>query len=170
MQSGDGRVIDEKLDALAAGVDGALQNAPDASFVWLVRFWLGVTTAGINDDNLRSLRESYLLGPYEGWISIKRNRLAVAAYAALPPDLAERAVAEFAGLVRWGLVAPASEVAAAAPAAVREVLFQRLGSVPIEQRRAFADVFYGQELDDVSVPGVPPPVPQIPIPALPPDF
>lgn len=163
-------ITDEKLGALAHAIDLALQNAPDDSFLWLARFWLSVTRDGLNVDNLRSLRESYELGPYEGWIAIKRNRLALAAYEVLPPDLAERAVTEFVGLVRWGLVSQAATIAAATPAPVREILFRRLDPLSYEQRRIFAAEFYGYELDDVLVPGIPPPVPNIPPPILPPDF
>jgi hypothetical protein len=113
---------------------------------------------------------SYDLGSYAGWIAVKRDRLALAAFAALPNDLAEQAISEFVALVRWGLVADASAIAAGTPPQLRSILFARLKYLDYEQRRAFAGAIYGREVDDVPVPGIAPPTPPIRLPVMPPDF
>jgi hypothetical protein len=170
IRTGNTEVTDQRLDSLARGVDETLQNAPDDPFIWLVRFWLDSTRNGLRSDNLPFLRMSYELGPYEGWIALKRERIALAAFAALPQDLAERAISEFVRLVKWGLVSEAAEIAAGPGLPLREILFPRLKDLSYDQRHAFANAVYGRELDDVPVPGIAPPTPQIPMPILPPNF
>lgn len=170
IRAGDPEVVDQRLDSLAGIVDETFRNAPDDPFLWLVRFSLDTTRNGLRPDGLRFLRMSYDLGPYEGWIALKRNPIALAAFPALPNDLAERAISEFVGLVRWGLVADASAIAAGTTPQLRSILFPRLKDLNYEQRRTFADAIYGRELDDVPVPGIAPPTPQIPMPVVPPDF
>jgi hypothetical protein len=170
IRAGDPDLIDQRLESLARIVHGTFQNAPDDPFLWLIGFWLDTTRNGLGPDNLRFLRMSYDLGPYEGWIAVKRNRIALAAFPALPNDLAERAISEFVGLVRWGLVSEAAAIAAGPALPLRSVLFPRLKDLDYEQRRVFAGAIYGRELDDVPVPGIAPPTPQIPMPVVPPDF
>jgi hypothetical protein len=170
MRAGDPQVTDQRLESLTRSVDEAARNAPSDPFLWLVWFWLDSTRNGLRPENLAFLRMSYDLGPYEGWIAVKRNGLALAAFAALPNDLAERAIAEFVGLVRWGLVAEASAIAAGTPPQLRTILFARLKDLNYEQRRAFAGAIYGREVDDVPVPGIAPPTPPIRTPVMPPDF
>src|SRR6185312_11066251 len=94
------RAIDARLATLSGAIDDALANAPSDPFLWLVRFWLDNTRNGFDASHLRELRMSYALGPNEGWIAVKRSRLALAAFPGLTPTLADSAVAEFSGLVR----------------------------------------------------------------------
>jgi hypothetical protein len=166
----DAAVIDQRLESLSHTVDQTLSSAPDDAFVWFVKFWLASRRDGLRADNLAYLRMSYELGPYEGWISLKRNCDALAAFPALPEDLADKATAEFVGLVKWRLDSDAAAIAAGPGRPLRKALFSRLEPLSNDQRRAFADAIYGLELDDVPVPGVAPPVPPIPMPVLPPDF
>ena len=170
IRAGVPQLIDQRLESLTRIGDETFRNAPNDPFLWLIWFWLDTIRNGMRPDNLAFLRMSYDLGPYEGWIAVKRNRLALAAFAALPNDLAERAIAEFVGLVRWGLVADASAIAAGTPPQLRSILFARLKDLDYEQRRAFAGAIYGREVDDVPVPGIAPPTPPIRMPVMPPDF
>ena len=87
---------------------------------------------------------SYDIGRYEGWIAIKRNRLALAYYPAMPSDLAEIAISEFVGLVRWGFAREAANIAAGPGRSHRSILFSRLKDLKVEQRRPFAQVMYGR--------------------------
>ena len=167
--SGDPDLLDQRLESLAQIVDEAFQNAPADPFLWLVRFWLDTTRNGLGPDNLRFLRMSYELGPYEGWIAAKRNRFALAAFPALPSDLRELAISEFVGLVRWDFVPEASAIAAGTAPPLRSILFARLKDLSYEKRSAFANAIYRRELDDVPVPGIDPPTPG-PMPVFPPNF
>jgi hypothetical protein len=170
MRTSDFRITDQRLKALARAVDGTLSNDPENAFMWLVRFWLDSTRNGLRPDNISFLGMSYDQGPYEGWIALKRNRVALTAFAALPDELRERAIAEFVGLVKWGLVVDAADIAAGPGRPLRSILFPRLADLTYDQRRAFAASFYRRELDDVPVPGIAPPKPDIPMPVLPPDL
>jgi hypothetical protein len=170
IRAGAPELINQRLDSLARIVNRTFRNAPDDPFLWLVQFWLDSTRNGLRPESLRFLRMSYDLGPYEGWIAAKRNGFALAAFPDLPSDLAERAISEFVGLVRWGMVADAAAIAAATPAPLRRILFSRLQDVDYPQRRTFANAIYARELDDVPVPGIAPPAPPVQKPVMPPDF
>jgi hypothetical protein len=170
IRAGAPEVVDQRLETLTGIVDETFQNAPNDAFLWLIWYSLDTTRNGLRPDGLRFLRMSYDLGPYEGWIALKRNPIALAAFPALPNDLAERGISEFVGLVRWGLVADASAIAAGTAPQLRSILFARLKDLNYEQRRAFARAIYGREIDDVPVPGIAPPTPEIRKPVMPPDF
>lgn len=166
----DAGQIDRSVESLRRSVDAALQNAPSDAFLWLARFWLNNYASGLRPDHLRDLRMSYDVGPYEGWIAAKRNRLALAYYKVMPSDLAEMVIFEFVGLVRWGFAAEAADIAAGPGRPLRNILYPRLKDLAVYERRAFAQDMYRRDLDDVLVPGIDPPSPQIPIPPLPPGF
>jgi len=158
--TGNQYVIDASLDVLGQSVHNALANAPSDPYQWLVLFWLENAHNGFKPDHLRYLQMSYLLGPYEAWIAVKRNRLALALFSALPPDLAEAAISEFVGLVSSGLYTDAAEILEGQALPIRAVLLARLKAVPEYNRRPFARHLYDKNLDDFAVPGIaPPPVP-----------
>jgi len=170
VRSGDPKRIDQSIESLANIVDESLLSSPSDPFLWLVRYWLDSFSNGVRQQNLRFLRMSFDRGPYEGWIAIRRSRVALADFSALPNDLAELAISEFVGLVRWGLLPEAAEIAAGPAKSIRGTLFPRLKDLKYEQRRAFASLVYQRELDDVLVPGINPPPVKIPLPVLPPGF
>lgn len=162
--------ISNSLDATNAVVDEALVNSPSDPFLWLARFWLANARYGWRSDHLKYLKMSYDLGPNEGWIAIKRSRITLPAFARLPKDFAERAVAEFVSLVRWKLSVEAADIAGGPARAIQNVLFPRLKDLNDDQRRPFAKEVYRRELDDVPVPGVEPPRPNVRVPLLPPGY
>jgi len=170
INTGDVDAIDRDLESLSRAIDNLLASAPSDSFFWFVRFWLADTRFGLHSENLAQLRMSYEQGPYEGWISVKRNRTALAILSILPRDLADRAIAEFVALVRWGFSIDAAEIAARLDRPRRELLFARLKDVKIEQRRQLADALYKREVDDVLVPGIEPPSQPSQMPILPPGY
>ncbi len=146
--------IDERLDALRESTALALANAPGDSFLWLARFWLENTRNGLQPAHFPLLQASYDFGPHEGWVALRRNRLALAAFPLLPDGLSARAVAEFAGFVRWGLVREAADLVEGPGRALRSRLYTALGDLKDDRRRAFARELYRRDLDDVPVPGV----------------
>jgi len=170
LRSNDKERSDKRLDSLTQIIDTALANAPSDPFLWLARFWVDDSRHGFTVRHVPDLRMSYNLGRYEGWIAIKRNPLALAILPKLPSDVSELTILEFVGLVRSGLVSEAADIAAGTSPGLRGLLFARLKELSLDQRRAFAHRFYVKELDDVPVPGISPPLPQIRMPVLPPDF
>ena len=170
IRGGDTKHIDRKLESLTKVIDASLLNAPSDPFLWLARFWLKNFVNGFRPYHLQNLRMSYDIGRYEGWIAVKRNRLALAYYPVIPSDLAEMATSEFVDLVRWGLAGEAADIAAGPGRPLRNILFPRLKDLSVDQLRPFAQGIYGRELDDVLVPRIDPPKPQIPMPVLPSEF
>jgi hypothetical protein len=169
IHDGDPQLIQQRLGSATRIVRETLRNAPDSPFFWLVWFSLDIYRNGVRPESVRYLRMSYELGPYEGWVAVKRDGVALASFSALPPDLRERAISEFVGLVRWGIINEAADIAAGPARPLRTILFPRLKNLSDEQRGAFANVIYPRELDDVPVPGIPPPPPPVSMPVIPPE-
>ena len=154
--SGNRMTIDARLDQLARATDEALMNAPNDSYQWLVRLWAAQAGGSFSPDQWSSsLRMSYTIGPYEGWIALKRSRLALTNFTSLPSDLVEAVFAEFVGLVRSQLYNEAVDILAGPGWPVRDLLLARLRDVKEADRRVFARVLYDKNLlDGVVVPGI----------------
>jgi hypothetical protein len=168
VHAGNSGLIQQRLASTTRIVGDTLRNAPDDPFVWLVLFSLDTYRNKVTPESVRYLRMSYELGPYEGWVAVKRDGAALGSFNALPPDLRERAIAEFVRMVRWGIDTQAADIAAGPARPLRAMLFAKLKTLSYPQRRAFADVLYGREIDDVPVPGIPPP-PAGTMPVAPPE-
>lgn len=147
----------KNLDNLMLETDGmirqSLANAPADPFLWAVLFWLENTRSGFNRDRLDYLKMSYLIGPNEGWIGVKRNRFALAIYPSLTTDLAENAVSEFAHLVESNYFGATADILEGPGWPIRDVLLSGLKDVDDVSRQTFAKVIYRRGLD-LSVPGV----------------
>jgi len=147
----------KNLDSLMIETDGmirqSLADAPADPFLWTVLFWLENTRNGFNPARQGYLKMSYSAGPNEGWIAVKRNRIALAIYPSLTPDLAENAVSEFAHLVGSNYFGAAADILEGPGWPIREVLMSGLKDVDDISRQTFAKVIYRRGLD-LSVPGV----------------
>src|SRR6185437_15382490 len=106
LSAGDRQQIDESLALLRRSIADALQDAPADPLLWLVLLWEESSREGFAPQNLRYLRMSYLRGPYEGWIAVKRNQFALSVFPELSPELSEAAVTEFVSLVKSKSFAP----------------------------------------------------------------
>jgi hypothetical protein len=151
--------IDERLDELRASIRNSLRCAPTDSFLWLVLYWAESTRNGFDPHYLDYLRLSYKLGPYEGWIALKRNRFSLALFEQLPPDLAEQVLTEFAGLLESGFDSEVVNIFIGPGWHVRDKLLPHLKTVAEHHRIAFARKIY-QLGYDIEVPGVERPGPQ----------
>lgn len=147
----------KNLDGLMLETDRmirqSLADAPADPFLWAVLFWLENTRNGFNLARLDYLKMSYLVGPNEGWIGVKRNRLSLAIYSSLTPDLAENAVSEFAHLVDSNYYGAAVDILEGPGWPVRDILMSGLKDVDDISRQTFAKVIYRRGLD-LTVPGV----------------
>lgn len=150
---GDQKAIDGRMGELQAGIRHSLANSPADPFLWLVLFWLENSQNGFERDHLKYLRMSYSVGPNEGWIAIKRNRLALAIFPQLSPDLAENTIREFAQLIDSLFVAEAADILVGPGWPIRYTLLLGLKDVALVNRQLFAKTVYRLGYD-VSVPGV----------------
>jgi hypothetical protein len=142
------------LADLKRALSTALAEDPNDSFLWLIEYGIQDIAARASDSGLKFLRMSYLTGPNEAWIAVRRNPLALAAFSSLPDDLAKQAVSEFSDLVQSGLYQDASNILAGPGWAVRDKLLGRLAQVDESDRREFAKVVGRMNLQDVVIPGV----------------
>jgi hypothetical protein len=142
------------LTDLQMGVSAALAQSPTNSFMWLTDFWLKRRRGKSANSDWKLLRMSYWSGPNEAWIAVRRNPQALGVFSSLPTDLADQALSEFVGLVRWGFYADAANTLAGPGWAIHEQLLSRLVGVAETNRRAFARMLEDKTPDPVSVPGV----------------
>ena len=151
--------IDGSLNSLRDSIRRSLGCSPADPFLWLVFFRVENTLNGFSPDHLAYLRESYRLGPNEGWIALKRNGLALAIFEQLPPDIADMALAEFASLLDSGFQREALAIFTGPGWRVRALLLERLKKVSEISREAFAYALYADGYD-VDVPGIKRPDPR----------
>jgi hypothetical protein len=144
---------DEHLKLLGHVIRSSLGCAPADPFLWLVLWQLENTQNGFTPDDLKYLRMSYRLGPNEGWIGLKRNRLTFAVADKLPVDLVDYAINEFVGLVQMGYYEQAAEIFTGPALRMREQILQRLQNIDERHRRAFADILYIKNYNG-AVPGI----------------
>jgi hypothetical protein len=148
-------VIDQRLDALESGVRYALSCEPADAFLWMVLAWVDNAREGPKPEQLTFLRLSYRLGPNEGWIAVRRNRLLLATFPRLPPDLAAAAVGEFGRMLNSWLYWEAIAIFTGPGWPIRDRLLASLRDVGERQREAFAKQLYAEGYD-VIVPGIAP--------------
>lgn len=146
--------LNSRLTVLHDAVTHAILNAPEDSYEWLALFWLESYLYGFDAQQLRYLQMSYAIGPQEGWVAVKRNRIVLGLYATLTNDLKEAAVNEFVGLVRSQFYADAADIVSDSTPAVREALSARLAQLPNPDRQSFAKVLTDKGFFDMDVPGV----------------
>ena len=154
--SGERRAAHTTINSLVDSIDKSLSCSPDDSFLWLALFWAKSLQADLGSDKFEYLRLSYKLGPNEGWIAVRRNRLAFTIYAELPPDLANSAIDEFTRLLESDLYDAAVEIFTGPAWPVRDQILPHLLNVSESRRRHFANILYWKDYD-VIVPGIDPP-------------
>jgi hypothetical protein len=153
MANADQPDIDSRMDGLIGAIRNSLQNAPADPFLWLVLFWLENTHNGFKRANFQYLQMSYATGPSEGWVAVRRHRLALALYNQLPPALKDASVAEFARLVDSNYIADAADILTGPAWPIREPVLAGLKDVDLVSRQTFAKTVYRLGYD-VAVPGV----------------
>jgi hypothetical protein len=153
LADGERSNVDDRLDALRDSISRALACSPADSFLWLVRYWLEGTRNGFSPRNFELLRMSYRVGPREGWVALRRNRLAFSVFAALPADLAENAIVEFVGLLDSSFYADVVQILTGPAWPVRDLILPRLRQVAEFRRQLLASALYTEGWD-VAIPGV----------------
>jgi hypothetical protein len=111
-------------------------------------------------DDFAYLRMSYLVGPHEGWVAVKRDYIALAIFPELPQAVAEMSVTEFKDLVASAYYDAAVKILVGPGWPIRDTLLRRLEDAPVEARRQFARSADQLGYDDIVVPGVERPDPR----------
>ena len=152
----DGRRIemDERLATLGRLLDRALATMPTDAYLWLALFWHRNAVSGFTPGNLALLERSYALGPAEGWIGVRRIRVALVFLSRLPPALQEQVVQEFARLVN-ARFSDMPAILAGPGWPVRERLVAALASASEESRTSFRQSLIAMGIDiDIDIPGL----------------
>lgn len=147
--------VDAQTSSASDTIFAALSCAPGDAFLWLALYWIDATQNGFRQQNLKYLRMSYELGPNEGWIAVKRNRLAFDIFPQLPPDLAERTIEEFVALLETGLYEQIVDIFTGPAWPVHDIILPRLSEVTERNRREFSKILHGRGYD-VTIPGIEP--------------
>jgi len=127
------------------GIEGAQQKViaalfvnPSDSFLWLMLYSVETARSGFGPEKVGLLDLSYAVGPLEGWIAIRRNRLALAIFPMLRDDIQRAAVSEFAELVDSDFIEEAANNLTGVGWSIRERLLSELVEVDITSRQALA--------------------------------
>jgi hypothetical protein len=155
----DGDDVDAQLNALRDSIRRSLACSPADPFLWFVFYWVEINRNGFQPVYLEYLRLSYQLGPNEGWIAVKRNGYALAIFHQLPPDIADKVIAEFPRLLDSGFYSETVAIFTGPGWRERDILLPRLKDVAERHRQAFARALYKLGYD-VNVPGIARPDPR----------
>lgn len=149
-------LLDQRIAAENAAIRRSLACAPADPFLWLVLYSVESSRNGFRPEYLEYVRQSYRLGPHEGWIAIRRNRVVLAIFQALPADIADVALAEFAEMVQNRLYDETVANLLGPGWTIRDRLLERLNTVDERERTAFAARLHVKGIN-LAVPGVAPP-------------
>jgi hypothetical protein len=150
---GEQGIFNSRLMMLDRTLIETLINTPEASYQWLALYWTENRLNGYDPRFLDYLRMSYAVGPQEGWVALKRNRIVLGLFAVLTQDLKDAALSEFVGLVRSKFYADAAEIVGSSTPVVREKLIAQLDRLKESDRLAFTKILYDKWLLDKSVGG-----------------
>ena len=138
---------------VAEVIRNSLSCAPADAFLWLALYSLGVNELGRDPEVFNALRLSYRVGPHEGWIAIKRSRIAFASFRELPVDLREAAINEFSELVQdSAFYGAAAEILIGPGWPERDLILPHLAQLSESRRARFFAAL--SERGYVLVPGV----------------
>ncbi|MCK1368282.1 hypothetical protein [Bradyrhizobium sp. 62] len=154
LAQGDRLSLDRRLAELKSSTIDLLEIDPADSFFWLIYYWCQLTTEGFSPSQLDLLVFSYDLGPNEGWVAIKRNRLALSVISQLSDSMSKRVVDEFAGMVAAGLIVDAASSLNSVAAPLRSRLLEGLTKVPLAERERLARYLNDTTTIEVVIPGV----------------
>jgi hypothetical protein len=151
--SGERQGLDRNFQLLRTAVLKSLACSPADPFLWTILYWVDTSTRGFSAETLRFLRMSYEMGRHEGWVALKRNRLAIAIYEQLPAGMVKLVTEEFADLLESGYVQETANILERAGWANRDALLQAITRVSNQKRQLFAATIY-RDGYDLLVPGI----------------
>lgn len=126
---------------------------PTDSLLWLMLYSFETSRNGFDPKTVPYLERSYLTGPHEGWIALRRNRLALGVFPLLGELAQTRVVDEFATMVDSDFWNDAEANLVGIGWAYRDRLLAGLQRVDLVSREAFARRLF-RDGYDVQIPGV----------------
>ncbi|WP_155255550.1 hypothetical protein [Bradyrhizobium elkanii] len=129
---------DREVASAVEKVRSSLSLNPSDSFLWLTLYAVEIAHNGVAATSITYLEQSYAVGPVEGWVALRRNRLALAIFSMLPAATREAVVTEFARLVDSQFIEDAATNLVGVGWAQKERLLVALEGVDINARRILA--------------------------------
>ncbi|PJG55625.1 hypothetical protein CVM73_08700 [Bradyrhizobium forestalis] len=151
------RKSSDEADAEIAAAEQKLVEAlsvnPTDSFLWLMLYSVETSRSGFDPKTVAHLERSYLAGPNEGWIAVRRNRVALGVFPLLSELAQARVVDEFAEMVDADFWNDTEANLTGIGWAHRDRLLAGLQRVDLVSREAFARMLF-RDGYDIQVPGV----------------
>ncbi|SDH20430.1 hypothetical protein SAMN05216338_1006162 [Bradyrhizobium sp. Rc2d] len=144
---------DSELQAADEKIRSSLSISPSDPFLWFLSYSLKTVRIGFDLSNLKGLEQSYVLGPREGWIAVRRNRVALSAFGFLRPSLQQSVVSEFMEMVDADFIDDAAINLERVGWLHRDQLLSGLSGADIASREKLARRV-SQDGAKVSIPGV----------------
>lgn len=156
-QDSQARASSEQIEAAftlaETRIRAALRLSPGDSYLWSSAYFVRTARAEFNPADTRLLKQSYVTGPHEGWVSATRNRLALAAYPILDQRTQDLAVSEFSEMVGSGMIEDAAANLLGVGWSQRDRLLASLDGVGLPPKEALARRL-ATEGARIDVPGV----------------
>lgn len=129
---------DDEIMVAEGTIRKSLAACPRDSVLWMMLYFSSLLRAGLTPQSLNYLNESYVTGPNEGWISLRRNRLALSIFTSLNELQKELVTAEFARLVDADFLDEAGSNLTSVGFNYRDELLSALISVDIASRQGLS--------------------------------
>ncbi|TYO61227.1 hypothetical protein FXV83_39320 [Bradyrhizobium hipponense] len=144
---------ERQLALTTVAIRNSFSANPADAFLWLLFYSAQTATNGFQAEYLSYVERSYQLGPREGWIALRRNRMALAMFPFASESLRDMIVSEFVGLVDAGLIEDAASNLTGVGWPYKDLLLASLETADIVSREAFAKRLVKDGVK-VPVPGV----------------
>lgn len=144
---------DREMEGAEAKLRSALCLTPMDSFLWLMLYSVETARYGFELKNFALLGQSYMTAPLEGWIALRRNKVALAILPMLNGPSQENVVSEFAAMVESDFIDYAAFNLTSVGWEHRERLLSGLEHADIIRREAFAKKL-ARDGVKASVPGI----------------
>jgi hypothetical protein len=128
---------DASVLAALTDVRSSLAAMPADPFLWLMLYSVETVRSGFDSTLVRYLNQSYASGPHEGWISLRRNRLALGVFQMLSAETRTAVISEFNEIVDADFIDVAALNLTSAGWPFREQLISALSSASVTARLSF---------------------------------
>lgn len=122
--------------------DRVLACAPRQSFVWLMKFSQAILRGQLDERSFAFLAMSYETSPDEGWVTIRRNNVAVPLLLVFPEPLKEKALSDFQRLVKGGFNEEAGRLYQGASPPIRSLLQASVEQLESYRQKSFWDAVH----------------------------
>lgn len=145
--------VDRQVETADHQLIQALSTNPSEAFLWLLLYSVETARSGFDPKVVQFLEASYLTGPHEGWIAVRRNRIALAIFPMLRERTQRSVTSEFSELVDSDFTEVAVTNLIATGWAQREGLLNSLQTTDATSKASFVKRLRSEGIN-LSVPGV----------------